>query len=183
MNSVEAVNKSDIEVIHNLLRRRYKPIYADCWKIGVNMSLRISDLLKIQYKDLDLKKRSLKLIDQKTQKPNEVRLNLTVLEIINKRRKQYPNDVYLFQNHSRRSNDKPITRGRVGTVFKEAGDILGLSINTHSMRKSRGMALYEAGVPVETIAKVLNHSNPMHTRVYLGITRDKILATYDDFEL
>jgi integrase len=183
MNTVEAVNKSDIEVVHNLLRRRYKPIYADVWKIGVNMSLRISDLIAIKYNDLDLKKRSLKLIDQKTQKPNEVRLNLTALEVINKRRKQYPNDTWLFQNHSRRSNNRPITRGSVSAIFKEAGDILGLSINTHSMRKSRGMALYEAGVPVETIAKVLNHSNPMHTRVYLGINREKILETYDLYEL
>jgi hypothetical protein len=27
------------------------------------------------------------------------------------------------------------------------------------MRKSRGMAMYKDGVPVEKIAKVLNHSN------------------------
>jgi integrase len=183
MNSVEACNKSDIEVVHNLLKRRYKPIYADIWKAGVNMSLRISDLLAIKNKDLDIKKRSLKLIDQKTQRPNEVRLNAPALAIIQKRWKEHPNDIWLFQNHSRRGNDKPITRGAVSTIFKEAGDILGLSINTHSMRKSRGMAMYEAGIPVETIAKVLNHSNPMHTRVYLGITREKVLNTYDQFEL
>jgi integrase len=183
MNLVEACSKSDIETVYNLLKRRYKPIYADIWKIGVNMSLRISDLLKIKYEDFDFKKRSLKLIDQKTQKPNEVRLNLTALELINKRRKQYPNDVWLFQNHSRRSSNKPITRGTVSAIFKEAGDILGLSINTHSMRKSRGKAMYDAGIPVQTIAKVLNHTSATHTVAYLGITKESVLSTYDQFEL
>jgi integrase len=183
MNVVEACTKSDIEMVHNLLKRKYPPIYADVWKVGVNMSLRISDLLAIKNKDLNIAKRSLKLIDQKTQKPNEVRLNAPTLEIVHKRWLDNPDDIWLFQSHSRRSNDKPITRGSVAAVFKEAGEQLGLTINTHSMRKSRGKAMYDAGIPVQTISKVLNHSNPVHTMVYLGINREAVLKTYDDFEL
>jgi integrase len=71
----------------------------------------------------------------------------------------------------------------VSRVFKEAGDILGLTINTHSMRKSRGMAMYSDGVPIEKIAKVLNHSNTSSTLRYLGITQEQVLQTFDDYEL
>jgi integrase len=180
---VEACTKTDIEMVHNLLKRKYLPIYADIWKVGVNMSLRIGDILAIKHKDLNISKRSLKLVDQKTQKPNEIRLNAPALEIINKRRLAQPDDIWLFQVHSNRASNKPISRQAVSKVFSEAGEILGLTINTHSMRKSRGMAMYDAGIPVETIARVLNHSNPLHTGVYLGLTRAKILQTYDDFEL
>jgi site-specific recombinase XerD len=63
------------------------------------------------------------------------------------------------------------------------GELLGLTINTHSMRKSRGMAMYQDGVPVEKIAKVLNHSNTTSTLRYLGITQEEVLKTYDDYEL
>ena len=51
------------------------------------------------------------------------------------------------------------------------------------MRKSRGMALYDAGVPIEKIAMVLNHSSPANTLLYLGITKRQILDTYDEYEL
>ena len=44
-----------------------------------------------------------------------------------------------------------------------SGDILGLTINTHSMRKSRGMAMFNDGVSIEKIAQVLNHSNTTST--------------------
>lgn len=68
-------------------------------------------------------------------------------------------------------------------AFKEAGDILGLNINTHSMRKSRGMAMYSDGVPIEKNAKALNHSNTTSTLRYLGITKEEALKTDDDYEL
>jgi site-specific recombinase XerD len=78
---------------------------------------------------------------------------------------------------------KPISRVSVSRVFKDAGDMVKLNINTHSMRKSRGMAMYKDGVPVEKIAKVLNHSNTTSTLRYLGITKEEVLQTYDDYEL
>ena len=51
------------------------------------------------------------------------------------------------------------------------------------MRKSRGKAMFDAGVPVEKIARVLNHSDPRETLRYIGITREDELRTYDEFEL
>jgi hypothetical protein len=51
------------------------------------------------------------------------------------------------------------------------------------MRKSRGMAMYKDDVPVEKIAKVLNHSNTTSTLRYLGITKEEVLKTYDEYEL
>ena len=76
-----------------------------------------------------------------------------------------------------------MSRVSVSRVFKEAGERLGLNINTHSMRKLRGMAMYTDGVPVEKIARVLNHSNTSSKLRYLGITREEVLRTYDEYEL
>jgi len=151
--------------------------------VGVNLSLRISDLLKLKYSDLNLEERSLKLIEAKTGKQKLIRLNGAAIAIIEKRRQHYPSDVWLFQVHCNRAKDKPISRVSVSRVFKEAGDVLGLSINTHSMRKSRGMAMYKDGVPIEKIAKALNHSNTTSTLRYLGITQEEVLQTYDDYKL
>ncbi len=39
------------------------------------------------------------------------------------------------------------------------------------------MALYQDGVPIEKIAKVLNHAHTGVTLRYLGITEEEVLQT------
>ncbi len=183
MNIVEAASKNEINLIHTLLINKFGQIYADCWKIGVNLGLRIGDLLKLKFEDFNIQDRTLNLYEQKTGKFKSIRLNTTVLEIIADRKEKYPNDTWLFQVHSNRASDKAISRVSVSRVFKEAGDMLNLRIGTHSMRKSRGMAMFNDGVEIEKISKVLNHSNTSSTMFYLGITKEAIMKTYDDYEL
>lgn len=183
MKTVEAVNKEQISMIQALLINRHGQIYADIWKFGVNSSLRISDLLKLKYSDCDLNARLVKLTEDKTGKSKEVRLNDAAIAVITRRKQEHPKDIWLFEVHSNRARNKPITRESVARAFKEAGDILGLTVSTHSMRKSRGKAMYDDGVPIEKIAKVLNHSNTTSTLRYLGIERDQVLQTYDDYQL
>jgi integrase len=183
MNSVNAATKTEIEMMHAVLNNKFGQLYADIWKVGVNLSLRISDLLRLKYSDLNLEERSLQLVEAKTGKQKLIRLNASAISIIEKRRQQYPSDTWLFQVHCNRASNKPVSRVSVSRVFKDAGNILGLTINTHSMRKSRGMAMYKDGVPIEKIAKVLNHSNTTSTLRYLGITKEEVLQTYDDYEL
>ena len=48
MNIVEAVNKQQIQLIHTLLANKFGDLYADIWKVGVNLGLRIGDLLKLK---------------------------------------------------------------------------------------------------------------------------------------
>lgn len=183
MNEVNAVTKDEVAMIHTALNNKFGQLYADVWKIGVNMALRIGDLLDLKYTDLNLIDRTLILKESKTNKDKQIRLNDTVLGIINRRRAEFPNDVWLFQVHSNRASDKPVSRVSVSRVFKAVGDMFNLNVNTHSMRKSRGKALYTAGMPIEKICKVLNHSSPKTTMAYIGITKDDVQQTYDDFQL
>ena len=183
MNVVNAVDKEQINLIHSLLNNKFGGIYGDIWKIGVNLSLRIGDLLKLKYSDFNLDDRILKLTESKTVKKKEIRLNQTVIDIIVRRKREQPSDVWLFQVHSNRAKNKPISRISVSRAFKECGDMLNLNINTHSMRKSRGMAMYKDNVPVEKIARVLNHSNTSSTLRYLGISKEEVLQTYDEYQL
>jgi integrase len=145
--------------------------------------LRIGDLLTLKYENINLEVRTLTLTEAKTGKHKPIRLNAPALAVIARRRQEHPSDRWLLQVNCNRAKDKPVSRVSVSRVFKDAGELLGLTINTHSMRKSRGMAMYKDGVPVEKIAKVLNHSNTTSTLRYLGITQEDVLKTYDDYEL
>ena len=69
----------------------------------------------------------------------------------------------------------------VACAFKAVGDELGIQLGTHSMRKTRGWLMFSAGVSLEVICKVLNHSSPAVTMVYIGLTQAEIDSTYHEF--
>ena len=182
MNTVEAVKtKEDIERVEELLRKHGGDIYGDLWRVGVNLALRISDLLTVKYDDI--KNSHLKVTEGKTGKGRELRINNTAQRLIDARRQRHPEHDYLFQVDSNRAKNKPVSRETVARKFKEIGEIVGVQLGTHSMRKSRGWAMWSDGVPVEKIAMVLNHATPAVTMRYLGITQEEVLQTYDDYEL
>ncbi len=69
----------------------------------------------------------------------------------------------------------------VAKAFKAAGDESGIHLGTHSMRKTRAWVMHSAGISIEMICKVLNHSSPVITMAYIGLTQSETDATYDQF--
>ncbi len=188
MQDVEAIKtKPEILMVERKLRAYHGDLYGDIFKIGINLSLRISDLLAIQYENpaLDLVGRLYTLTEGKTGKTRQLRLNNTALQLIYKRREQFPNDIYLFQVHSNRTAGlvKPVSRVSVARAFKDVGERVEIHLGTHSMRKTRGYIMHNDGISIEKISKVLNHSSTSVTLNYLGISRADILDTYDQYEL
>lgn len=184
MNLVEAVNVDEIAVVERKLRLNGWESTADLWRIGVNLALRITDLLSLRMDQLDGE--FLTVIEGKTCKPRKIKINATARAVINKRRLAHPDHIYLFQANGNAQIGrpaKPLSRQIVANRFKSVGEELGVALGTHSMRKTRGKAMYEAGVAVEQIAKVLNHSNTRETLRYIGITQRNIDDTYMAFEL
>lgn len=186
MNEVEAIKTTeDITTVQTLLLKHAGQDFADIFKLGINVALRISDLLSLTYEQLDLERRELIIKEGKTGKTRTIRLNETALEIIERRRRHSPNDNFLFQSHCNRGKKikKPINRSSVARKFQEIGTIVGIRLGTHSMRKTRGYMMHSAGVSIEQISHVLNHSSPSVTMLYIGLTKEQTLQTYDDFEL
>lgn len=186
MQEVDAVKtEDDITTIHTLLRKHGSQDYADIWKLGINVAFRISDLLSIQKKHINLDKREIVLVEQKTGKKRTVRLNDTAIKIIQRRLSVYPDNLYLFQSSRLNSDDEvqPLDRSTVARKFQEIGQIVGIQLGTHSMRKTRGHMLFKAGKSLELIARVLNHASTSTTMAYIGINKEEVLNTYDEFEL
>lgn len=184
MNEVEAVKKSEIPAVERLLAKHGGQLYADIWSMGINTALRIGDLLALKMTDVRARE-SLTLVEQKTGKTREVTLNSRAREVIARRATDNPEDTWLFQATGNRAKSlaKPISRETVARKFAEVGEILGIKLSTHSMRKTRGAAMYADGVPVETICKALNHASPAVTLRYIGIDRATVAKTYDDYVL
>lgn len=186
MNEVEAVKTAEeISAISTLLLKHGGQDYYDIWKLGINVAFRISDLLSVSVSRIDLKRRELTIVESKTGKKRTVRLNETACGIIERRIAARPHDQYLFQSRScsGRPGPKPLNRSTVARKFQEIGQILGIKLGTHSMRKTRGYMMHRSGVSIEQICRVLGHSSPAVTMSYIGLTKEETLKTYDEFEL
>lgn len=186
MNEVDAIKSmEDIATVESMLLKWGSQDYADIFKLGINVALRISDLLSITFDIIDLEKRELELIEGKTGKKRQIRLNNTAMAIITRRQANNPTDIFLFQAKGSRNTNrvKPLDRSTVARKFQEVGEIVKIRLGTHSARKTRGYMMHKAGVSIEQISKVLNHSSPAITMAYIGLTKEETMATYDEFEL
>jgi len=185
MNEVEAVkDKEDIRLVGHLLEKHGSITYRDIWELGINTALRISDLLSLKVADVaDVE--IIEVTEGKTKKKRSIKLNHKAQAIIQRRAAANPHNIYLFQGRRLREKDDilPLNRSTVGRKFQEVGEIVGVVLGTHSMRKTRGYAMYSDGKPIEVISKVLNHSSPAVTMRYLGIEKQDIHDTYDDYVL
>ncbi len=182
MNVVDAVkSKEEIKLVASLLEKHNGAIYSHMWVFGVNAALRISDLLSITMEHALTGTISLR--EGKTNKPRTIPLNQTAKSVVQLRHELNPTHVYLFQVDSNRAKHKPVSRQSVSGAFKTAGEILGLNIGTHSMRKTLGWTMYSAGERIERISKLLNHKDTGVTMRYIGLTQADIDSAYSEYEI
>ena len=192
MNEVEAVKTQSqrTQVLAQL--EAHGQLYADIWQFEINTALRISDLLALtmeQLRDIDPERHELTLIESKTKKRKTITLNKTSLEVVSRRLREHFDDTYLFQSTSprygKRAPAMPINPRSVSRIFEKVGQHVAprVKLGTHSMRKTRGYAMHDAGCPIEAICRMLNHSHPAVTMKYIGFTKEDTQRTYTEFEL
>ncbi len=177
----------EVQKIYSLLKKHGSDDYAHIWAIGVNVALRISDLLSLTYEDIQHNSQGpyIEIKEIKTGKDRLIQMNQQSMEIVTHRRTIYPDDIYLFQTHGNRGKGaiKALSRGAVAAKFKEVGSILGLKLGTHSMRKTRGYIMHSRGESIEQICKVLNQSTTTITMRYIGLTEETTQATYHKHQI
>ena len=178
---------AEIKLVDSLLRKHKSELLADIWRFGVNSGLRISELLSITVDEANeaCNTKRLTIVEDKTGKTKRLRINQTAYDVLLDRVSTAGNNRYLFQSGSNRAKilNKPIGRGVVSRAFAEVGDIIGVKMGTHSMRKTFGWTMHSQGASIERVCSVLGHSSPSMTMRYIGLTQADIDSAYDEFEI
>lgn len=196
MAEVEAVKTESQREQIEIRLADHGQVYFDIWKVGVNVALRIGDLLDITMdtvRSLDPDDPALRLIERKTGKARKIVVNKPALDIMQRRLADFPDHVYLFQSGAiniRRDGSgkrpvKALNQRSVLRVLDSVGQQITprVRLGTHSMRKTRGYALHKAGMSIERISKVLNHSSPSVTMAYIGLVQQDIDDSFTELEL
>lgn len=186
MKEVQAVkDPNTINLISHLLEIRYSKQMSDIWNIGLNLALRISDLLSIKFSDIQDGRLLVK--ESKTGKVANIKLNNKVLELIKQRQQKHPLHIYLFQSYrnqqSINSIAKPLSRRSVSKAFSEVGDEVKIVLGTHSMRKTRGYLMYQQTRNIAKVMQMLRHSSEAVTMHYLGLDQESIDSDFINLEI
>lgn len=159
-------NKRDIQRMKDALHGRDLLLF----KIGINSSLRISDILPLKREDF--MGDHVRLFEKKTGKYKELRINDAVRQAIDE---LAPSSGYLFPS---RKGEKPITPTQAWRILNAAAERAGLTINfgTHTMRKTFAYHAYNGGkgVDITLLMRVLNHSSARETLRYIGIEQEQV---------
>lgn len=144
---------------------------------GINVGLRISDILKLKHEDL--LNDSISLIESKTNKKRVIRLNDNI-----------KNAYALFRGRCSESTGYVFTSNQ-NTVFssqyvnRKLKEIFGsktLSISTHSLRKTFGRQVWsnnnETDKALLYLSELFNHSSSAITKRYLGIRQEELDDIY-----
>ena len=154
--------------------------YALCI-MGLNTALRISDILRLKWKDVyDFSRNTLlshiTVTEQKTGKINRIAVNTTLgeaLMLLYTSQRGLPGQQdYLFQ--SRKGENCPLSRSQAFRIVREAACHTGMEqpVSCHSLRKTFGYHAWQQGVPPALLMDIYNHSSYQITKRYLGIEQD-----------
>lgn len=152
---------------------------------GSFWGLRISDILKLKWNDI-LDKDVFVLVESKTQKSREIRINAQLKKHINEcyhhiKPFSVEKEIFISQKNSVYSIQW------LNKIFKSIKTRYNLRIDnfsTHTMRKTFGREVFSksgtnAEIAIVRLSQLFNHSSVIITRKYLGITRDELLEAYD----
>ena len=153
---------------------------------GLNTALRISDILKLRWKDVYNEnllsfKSHIDVKEQKTGKKTTVFINKNLKEafasflkdIIAKKGKLCEvMEQFIFLGQ--KSTDKPISRIQAFRIISEAAKkcLLSHKVSCHSLRKTFGYHAWKKGVSPALLTSIYNHSSYKITTRYLGIDQD-----------
>ena len=169
MNTVEPIR--DINLVWDIadyLKEKSERNYV-MFLCGIYMGLRISDILKLQVRDVR-KKQYVILREKKTGKEKKFPINKELQPILDSYLADKSDYEYLF---SSRQGKQPITRQQAYNIISSAGQKFGLdSIGTHTLRKTFGYHMYKQTGDIATLKDILNHSDISVTFRYIGINQE-----------
>lgn len=182
-------DKDQINLMKKVLKAESPRNYL-LFTFGINVGLRISDILKFTIGDVATSKGKVKdfveIYEQKTNKHKR----FVFSDVVKKAIKNYldsldtydPKD-YLFK--SREGKNKALSRFMAYRILDNAAQQAGIndSIGTHTMRKTFGYHAYKRGTDITLLMDIFNHSSPQVTLRYIGITQDQKDQVYISSDL
>ena len=176
MNTTHAIKDiSQIQILMDV----YPPYSKNrlLLEYAIRTGLRISDILNVKVGQV-LGKESYQIVEMKTGKKKELaihdRLKQSISDYVE--REGLAAADYLFYSNADRNSH--IKRTQAHRIIAHAGDMIGITLSAHSLRKSFGYHSYKQGVDISLLQTIFQHSSQAVTLRYIDITQENINNVY-----
>ena len=177
------LDEQQAKVIREWLNAHNKSLIADVTLMMQAAVLRVGDAVALRFDEVI--NGEIDIEEQKTGKRKALTLPAPVVQMIARRRAEYPHDVHVFRNRSM-NKQAPVRREEVSKQIAEAAKAIGIhgTVSAHSFRKAGGNALYRrSGNNLALAMTVLNHSNITDTRRYLDLDKQAVSRVINEMDL
>ena len=152
------------EVVDEMIFRTTKLRNRIMLELMARGGMRVGEVLKLAVDDID--DRKVRIRGPKSGKEAEV---VFIPQKIAERLRQYIMEKGIASN----KRVFPITYPAARTVVKKAGELIGIDLNPHDLRRHAATYASRSGTPLEIVSKIiLRHSNLSTTQRYLGKVND-----------
>lgn len=161
------------------------------WVVGINMGMRIGDILDLKVGDLRGRQEYTYLPHKQRHKNGvhniTIPVPLMVRKVIEARCAGRPDSAWLLESRKKRATRRPadrplkhpsvpgrITRETARTDLVEMGERygLGMPVGCHTMRKTFGYHYYQKTHDLALLQEWFYHESPATTLIYIGVTLD-----------
>jgi integrase/recombinase XerD len=152
------------ETIDEIIFRTTKPRNRLILELMARGGMRIGEVLKLTPNDISGQK--LLIRDPKSGREQEV---IFITQKIADRLREYINSKHIAFNR----RIFPISYEAARSMVKKAGEMVGVRLRPHDLRRHAATYASCSGVPIEIVSKIiLRHSNLSTTQMYLGKVSD-----------
>jgi integrase len=160
-NQLKIIEK---DVVDEIIFRTRNPRNRLMLELMARSGMRVGEVLKLTPKDIEDRK----VIIQDPKSGNKAEVAFLPQKVADRLKK------YISDNGIR-PGDRifPITYAAARIVVKKAGELVGIHLKPHDLRKHAATYASRSGTPLEIVSKVLlRHSNLQTTQKYLGKISD-----------
>lgn len=160
-NQLKIIEK---DAVDEIIFRTQNPRNRLILELMARGGMRIGEVLKLI--PIDIEDRKVIIRDPKSGKETEV---VFLPQKIVDRFKKY------IRDNKIKPDDRifPITYAAARIIVKKAGELVGIHLRPHDLRRHAATYASRSGVPIEIISKIiLRHSNLSTTQLYLGKVSD-----------
>lgn len=157
-----------IRILRATRNLKHRLAFAMLYSCG----LRISELLNLKLKEIDVERRTVYVRKSKGNKDRVVMLAQSVIPLLSNYIEAYHPVEYLLNGQSGLKYSATSVRKSLHNARKEAG--VERTVTPHTLRHSFATHLLEQGVGIRYIQELLGHSKPETTMIYTYVANDRL---------
>lgn len=166
----KVLSKKEVKILIEALKN---PKHKTMIMLGYSCGMRVSEVAKLQVKDIDYDRMTVFITQGKGRKDRVVNLSNVMNDQLKAYIQLYNPQKWIFENPK---GDCHITPRTLQNVFKKACTVANItkSVSFHSLRHSYATHLLEAGVDLRYIQELLGHCSSRTTEIYTHVSRKSL---------